>query len=123
MRCLILLVTLAVGSMVSPAWGAEKFVPLYNGRNLDGWEGDTAVWRAEGDEIVGSTEGKKIEMNSFLATKKHYKNFVLKLKFKLRNHNSGVQFRSRLHQDYVFVVTGYQADIADNDSMGQLWDE
>ena len=31
----------------------------------------------------------------FLATTKPYKNFVLKLKFKLRNGNSGVQVRSQ----------------------------
>jgi hypothetical protein len=98
-----------------------KFVPLFNGKNLDGWEGDTAVWHAEGGEIVGSSEAKKLARNAFLVTKKHYKNFVLKVKFKFSGHNSGVQFRSRIRPDG--VVTGYQADIADNDSMGQLWDE
>lgn len=98
-----------------------KFVPLFNGKNLDGWQGDTDLWHVERGEIVGSTEKKTIPTNSFLATTKHYKNFVLKLKFKLTNHNSGVQFRSRLLKD--FVVTGYQADIADTGITGMLWDE
>ena len=72
--------------------------------------------------IVGSTKAEKpLKANSFLATKKSYKNFVLKAKFKLRNHNSGIQFRSKLLENY--RVIGYQADIADNQYMGILYEE
>ena len=71
--------------------------------------------------IVGSTHGKQLKQNSFLSTEKKYKNFVLKLKFKLTNHNSGVQYRSEQLDD--FVVKGYQADIADNQYMGILYEE
>jgi hypothetical protein len=111
----------SLSAAAAPAAAPLKFVPLFNGKNLDGWEGDPELWRVEGGEIIGSTEKKKIATNSFLATKKHYKNFVLKLKFKLGNHNSGVQFRSRVQKDY--VVVGYQADIADTGITGMLWDE
>ena len=48
-------------------------------------------------------------------------NFVLRLKFKLRNGNSGVQFRSKAFDDY--VVKGYQGDIADKRYMGILYEE
>jgi hypothetical protein len=71
--------------------------------------------------IAGSTESKSLKHNSFLATAKTYKNFVLKLKFKLRNGNSGVQIRSKQHPDY--VVRGYQADIAENRFTGILYEE
>jgi hypothetical protein len=114
----VCLVSLPIAAAPAPAL---KFVPIFNGKNLDGWQGDTDLWHVERGEIVGSTENKKIATNSFLATKKHYKNFVLKVKFKLGNHNSGVQFRSRLQKDY--VVVGYQADIADTGITGMLWDE
>ncbi|HTU24347.1 MAG TPA: DUF1080 domain-containing protein [Pirellulales bacterium] len=96
-------------------------MPLFNGKNLDGWDGDPDLWHVENGVIIGSTEKKKIPTNSFLVTTRPYKNFVLKLKFKLGNHNSGVQFRSKLHKDH--VVTGYQADIADTGITGMLWDE
>ena len=76
----------------------RKFVPLFNGKNLDGWEGDADVWHAEAGEIVGSSDDKTIARNEFLITKKHYRNFILKVKFKLRNHNSGVQFRSQVRK-------------------------
>ena len=129
MRWFALLATAAVCLVSLPAAAAPpatpppplKFVPLFNGKNLDGWQGDADLWHVAGDEIVGSTEKKKIATNSFLATKEHYKNFVLKLKFKLTNHNSGVQFRSQVQKDY--VVVGYQADIADDGITGMLWDE
>jgi hypothetical protein len=121
MRWFVSLVTSAVCLVALSASAAEKFVPIFNGTNLDGWEGDPELWHVDGGSIVGSTESKKITANSFLATKKSYKNFVLKAKFKLRNHNSGIQFRSQLHDN--FRVTGYQADIADNNFMGILYEE
>jgi hypothetical protein len=119
--CLVSLPIVAAPAAEAAPASALKFVPIFNGKNLDGWEGDTDLWHVEGGEIVGSTENKKIATNSFLATRKHYKNFVLKVKFKLTNHNSGVQFRSQLQKDY--VVVGYQADIADTGITGMLWDE
>lgn len=100
---------------------AEDFRPLFNGRNLDGWRGDTELWSAAEGAIVGTTDEKTIKRNSFLSTDRTYKNFVLKLKFKFRNGNSGVQFRS--HRLDGFVVHGYQADIADQRFMGILYDE
>jgi len=121
MQWLVSFLSLAVCLVTLSASAAEKFVPIFNGTSLDGWEGDPDLWRVEGGAIVGATEKKQITSNSFLATKKSYKNFILKIKFKLRNHNSGVQFRSKLHENY--VVKGYQADIADNKFMGILYEE
>jgi Domain of Unknown Function (DUF1080) len=121
MRWFALLIVSAVCLVPLSASAADKFVPLFDGKTLEGWEGDPALWRVEGGNVVGTTADKQITANSFLATKKSYKNFILKLKFKLVNHNSGVQFRSQLHKDY--RVTGYQADIADNEYMGILYEE
>jgi hypothetical protein len=52
---------------------------------------------------------------------KPYKNFILKATFKLRNHNSGIQFRSKELDD--FVCSGYQADIAEKKYTGNLYEE
>lgn len=105
----------------SVALAEGKFQPLFDGKTLNGWQGDPELWRVENGELVGSTENKQLQRNSFLSTTKSYRNFVLRLKFKLRNHNSGVQYRSKQHPDY--VVRGYQADIADNQYLGILYEE
>jgi len=107
--------------IVAAADDRGEFVPLFDGTTLEGWEGDPELWRVEDGQIVGSTDSKTLKHNSFLATRKTYANFVLRLKFKLRNGNSGVQFRSRQFDDY--VVRGYQADIADNQFLGILYEE
>ncbi len=99
----------------------DGFVPLFDGKSLAGWSGDPDLWTVEDGMIVGSTESKTLKHNSFLATSKTYKNFVLRLKFKLRNGNSGVQIRSKQHPDY--IVRGYQADIAENRYTGILYEE
>lgn len=98
-----------------------EFKPLFDGKSLTGWTGDTELWKVVDGTIVGSTEGRTLQKNTFLTTTKPYKNFVLKLKFKLRNGNSGVQFRSKLFDEH--VVRGYQADIAENQFMGILYEE
>ncbi|MCC6488315.1 MAG: DUF1080 domain-containing protein [Candidatus Hydrogenedentes bacterium] len=120
----VALAMMAVALAVEPAWLAEKteeFKPLFNGKDLTGWDGDSRLWRVENGEIVGSTEGVKIEHNTFLSTKEAYSDFILKAKVKLRNHNSGIQFRSEQHPDY--VVGGYQADIAEQTYFGMLYEE
>jgi len=100
---------------------ADDFKPLFDGKSLDGFNGDPELWSVADGAIVGTTDKKEIKGNSFLATKQNYKNFVLKVKFKLRNGNSGIQLRSKQHDNY--KVTGYQADIADNQFMGILYEE
>jgi hypothetical protein len=105
-----------------PAEKAEgKFVPLFNGKDLTGWHGDPELWKVVDGVIVGSTDDKQIKKNTFLITDKSYKNFVLKAKFRLRNHNSGIQFRSKEGEN--FAVTGYQADMADKRYTGILHEE
>ena len=94
---------------------------MFNGKNLDGWNGDPRLWKVEGDEVVGSTDGIEIEANTFLIAGKEYGDFHLKLQVKLRNHNSGVQFRSTKFPDW--VVKGLQADMAAGNWWGSIYDE
>jgi len=94
---------------------------VFNGKNLDDWDGDPKLWSVRDGMIVGSTEGVKLKSNSFLITKQPYKNFILRAEVKLRNHNSGIQFRSEALPDW--VVRGYQADMAENNYWGSIYDE
>ncbi|CAN5906081.1 GDSL-type esterase/lipase family protein [soil metagenome] len=101
-------------------------VPLFDGRTFDGWEGEmNQVWRIENGAIVGgSMEGNP--QNEFLTTKKNYRNFLLKLDYKLVGTegfvNGGVQFRSKRLAQPPNEMSGYQADIGPLKS-GNLYDE
>src|SRR6187402_911913 len=101
-------------------------VPLFDGKSFKGWEGETTkVWRIEGGAIVGgSMEGNP--QNEFLATRKSYRNFVLKCEYKLVGTegfvNGGIQFRSKHIAQPPNEVSGYQADIGAGKS-GNLYDE
>jgi hypothetical protein len=108
-------------AFAAAAFAADGFVPLFNGKNLDGWDGDPRLWSVKEGMIVGSTEGAPLEHNEFLISKKKYANFVLRADMKLRNHNSGIQFRSQAHPEW--VVSGYQADAAENNYWGCLYEE
>lgn len=101
-------------------------VSLFDGKTLDDWEGDkVTVWRIEDGAIVGgSMEGNP--QNEFLTTKKEYKNFRLKLEYKLVGSegfvNGGVQIRSRRTETPPNEMIGYQADIGAGYT-GCLYDE
>ncbi len=121
-----LLAALAVLS-AAPASSAQEdrdrgFVPLFNGKDLTGWvtPEDNTLFTVENGEIVGRTGTEKLKKNEFLVTDKAYGDFVLKAKVKIRNGNSGIQFRSERAPDG--VVSGPQADVAD-DQWGLLYEE
>lgn len=91
----------------------DGFIALFNGRNLEGWDGDLTLWSVEGGAIVGSTDGRRIQENTFLVYRKPFANFILKAEVRLRDGNSGIQFRSEARPGPGWVVTGYQADLSD----------
>lgn len=123
MRALRLVASVALmfSCITAVAVAEEGFKPLFDGKTLKGWSGDPEMWKVEDGTIAGSTDAKRARHNTFLATTKSYRNFVLKVAFKLRNHNSGVQIRSKQHPDY--RVTGYQPDIAQSRYTGILYEE
>ena len=100
----------------------EGFQALFNGKDLDGWvvpESKDCSFSVENGAIVGRTNGK-LKKNEFLCTPKAYGDFVLTAKVKLRNGNSGIQFRSARADDG--AVAGPQADVADG-YWGLLYEE
>ena len=102
---------------------SDGFKPLFNGRDLTGWEGDPKLWFAENGEIVGKSPG--IQRNEFLATTSRHGDFILKFKFRVVNTsgqaNSGMQFRSE-RVPHSSEVAGYQADVGQQ-YWGCLYDE
>ena len=101
--------------LVLPAlcWAEAK--PVFDGKTLAGWEGDTGkTWRVEDGAIVGGSLDAGVPRNEFLCTTKTYGDFELKVRFKLlgdrKQANAGVQFRTKRIPKH-HEVSGYQADI------------
>jgi hypothetical protein len=115
----------------------ENWVPLFDGKSLDGWtqRGGVAPYRVEGDAIVGTTvpgreeNGKMVSGtgNSFMCTNRVYGDFILELEFKVDpGMNSGVQIRSNSYAAYNDGrVHGYQVEIDPSDRAwtGGIYDE
>jgi hypothetical protein len=103
-------------------YAAEK--PLFDGKTLAGWEGNTNTFRVESGSIVAGSLDRKQPHNEFLATTQEFGNFDLKMQFKLEGTNgfvnAGVQFWSqRIPKD---EMIGYQSDIGAGYT-GGLYDE
>lgn len=103
---------------------SKDFISLFDGKTLEGWEGNLDWFRVEDGAIVAGTMNKDIPRNEFLCTTKKYSNFELRLKVKLvggEKANAGVQFRTaRIPDDH--EVIGYQADMGEG-WWGALYDE
>jgi catechol 2,3-dioxygenase-like lactoylglutathione lyase family enzyme len=107
------------------AVGGESARPLFNGRTLEGWEGNLGNWRAEDGAIVAGALDRRQPHNEFLMTTADFGDFELRLQYKVEGTggfvNGGVQFWSQ-RVPASFEVSGYQADLgADTD--GNLYDE
>ena len=100
-------------TFASGAHAQEKWVSLFNGKDLSGWKqlNGKAKYEVADKEIVGTTVHG--EPNSFLVTGKDYGDFILELDFRLdADMNSGIQFRSQSKPDYrEGRVHGYQMEI------------
>ncbi len=90
------------------------FVPIFDGKTLNGWDGDPRFWRVENGEIVGETTPEKVvTLNNFLIWRGGtVRDFELKVEFRITGTNSGIQYRSvELPEVGKWVLKGYQADI------------
>ncbi|MBI3822156.1 MAG: DUF1080 domain-containing protein [Planctomycetes bacterium] len=92
MRRLLCLIAIIIPSAVN-AQSKDGFVPLFNGKDLDGWEvrgskTDQEKWSLKDNLLVAKPGG------GWIGTKKMYGDFVLKLEWKIFDGgNSGVFLR------------------------------
>jgi hypothetical protein len=114
----------------------EGSVSLFDGKSLDGWDGDPDLWRVEDGAIVGQTTNDKKPKggaNTFLiytgnaAGGPEFGDFELHVSWKLEGGNSGVQYRSKKFpdsKDNHWIIGGYQADMdAGNTYTGICYEE
>lgn len=95
----------------------EGFVSLFDGKTLEGWDGDGRFWRVNDGAIVGqTTPDNPTQGNTFLIWEKgEPADFELKFQYRIDTEwaNSGIQVRSRRLNGH--RVGGYQPDIAHED--------
>ena len=96
---------------LTEAEAAEGFVPLFNGRGLDGWTGDTKGYAAENGKIVIRPE----LASGNLYTAGEFAEFVLRFEFKLTpGANNGLAVRAPLEGDAAYA--GLELQILDDGS-------
>lgn len=105
-----------------------KWKSLFDGKTLDGWQGDPKLWSVKDGVIVGVTsDTDPIPSNTFLIWKgKPVRNFELTMKLRMTGkNNSGIQYRSReITSAGDYIVGGYQMDIHSNPPFtGMLYEE
>ncbi len=124
MRCFTLLLVLFTFSFALAVDGPvsapkeSDMQSIFNGRDLDGWDGDPRLWKVQDGVIHGETTAeKKAAGNTFLIWKKGAtKDFELRLSFRCNaTNNSGIQYRSKHISDVQgknsWVVRGYQHEL------------
>jgi hypothetical protein len=116
-------VALALCAFVTAVHGGD-FRSLFNGNDLSGWDGDKRFWSARDGVIRGETTlGALPKTNTFLIWRGGAPgDFELRLKFRIQNGNSGVQYRSR--EIGRWTAAGYQAEIENRQGkVGFLYEE
>ncbi|HWB08135.1 MAG TPA: DUF1080 domain-containing protein [Pirellulales bacterium] len=121
----LVLLMIATDAQHSAAADDEAgFKPIFNGENLDGWDGEPKFWSVQDGAITGRTTPENpTNGNTFIIWRQgELDDFELRLSYRIVGHNSGIQYRSADIGNH--VVGGYQGDIEAGDSFsGILYEE
>ena len=89
---------------------SEGFEALFNGKNLDGWQGNKTDYFAQNGEMVVNPERGG---HGNLFTEKEYSDFIFRFEFQLTpGANNGLGIRAPLEGDAAYV--GMELQILDN---------
>ncbi|MBE7179554.1 MAG: DUF1080 domain-containing protein, partial [Mucilaginibacter polytrichastri] len=109
----LLLLALAVTTACSAQKAGKKnkdgYVSIFDGKTLNGWDGDSNYWRVEDGCLTGEiTPDKLLKTNSFIIWKGgEPADFELKGEFKITQAgNSGINYRSDQLTDVPFALRG-----------------
>ncbi|MEZ6126171.1 MAG: family 16 glycoside hydrolase [Planctomycetaceae bacterium] len=113
---LLSLVCLSVSLLFAAPVTAQEdgFVSLFDGKTLEGWDGNPKFWRVEDGTITGQTTPEDpTNGNTFIIWRGgELADFELRFDYKIVGGNSGVQYRSFEPdpEKQKWVVGGYQGD-------------
>jgi len=125
---------IALITLTGSAFAEDK--ALFNGKDLQGWEGNTELWSVKDGVIHGETQASSadpkkssLRHNTFLVWKDGTPgDFELHAKFRITSEkgNSGIQYRSKVQEAGPDgpVISGYQADFEAGETYsGILYEE
>ncbi len=97
---------------IASAIAEDGFLPIFNGKTLDGWHCRPANragdWSVSDGVITGKSTGKE----SYLIFKEELGDFALKFRYRLRTKgNTGLQVRGKPVKGKASRLHGYHADI------------
>jgi len=106
------------------AHGDNVSKDFFNGKDTSGWEGPLEYWTVKDGTLIGHTPPEGLKSNTFLCSKKNYKDFELKFQVRLLGEtaNSGVQIRSEISHKQKYTVKGPQCDMG-QEFWGSLYGE
>lgn len=111
--CVVTVLVLITGT-AGVASAEHGFKPIFNGENLEGWDGNPKFWRVEDGAITGQTTVENpTKGNTFIIWRQgELDDFELKLQYRIIGGNSGIQYRSVENEKEWgrWVIGGYQAD-------------
>ncbi len=104
-------------SLLLPSVGLGEGLSLFDGKTLEGWDGDPRFWKVEDGCLTGQTTAETpAEANTFLIWKLgEVDDFELTVEYKIESGNSGIQVRSFRLPDRPWGIGGYQADLEAGD--------
>jgi len=114
--CYQILLIIVLSSVALHAEDESGFAPIFNGKDLSGWDSKPGMWEVRDGEIWCT--GKSEEKNWLIWRKEQPSDFILRLEFRWDEGNSGVQVRSDDLGNW--MIHGYQAEVATQKKMG-LW--
>jgi hypothetical protein len=101
----------------------DGMIQLFNGKDLDGWSGDTRLWKVQDGVIHGETTAEfPAKGNTFLIWKDEFADFEMRLSFRCNAiNNSGIQYRSQLvtsgkQASNDWVLRGYQHELRNEEN-------
>ncbi|MHB8902803.1 MAG: family 16 glycoside hydrolase [Thermoguttaceae bacterium] len=124
---IVSLAGLAAALLVGSATAADEegFQSLFDGKTLEGWDGNPKWWSVQDGAITGTTDANEpLAYNEFCIWRGgEVDDFVLRFKYRLIGGNSGVQYRS-FEAGKPWSIGGYQGDFASNEQFtGILYGE
>ena len=118
--CFLLLI-LVTSTGCQQSKNDKNWQSLFDGKTLKGWQilpGGT--WEVENGAIVGRSPEQE-KRHGILLTEKRYRDFKIRLKFKVLKGNSGLYFRVDTVASGV-SVNGFQAEIDEYKDIGGLYE-
>ena len=104
---------LSAGDAKNKMFEAAEEQVLFDGKTLNGWEGNPSLWSVQDGVIVGDSNNNKLKSNTFLVWKGgEVEDFELTYEAKvIGQNNSGMMYRAQYMDKAIFRLKGNQCDL------------